>query len=127
MMGFNQTLKHFFALLLILFVFLIVSFACPASCNEMLPKNTPSNQPAPAYQVLDIKNTTPFFLNKQEFDKKRKRKMSRRKTSKKHFKARPFSVMLPKGSVPPSGSSPCHNDKPDSSVVLFCGLSAAKP
>ncbi|XP_022714567.1 uncharacterized protein LOC111274211 [Durio zibethinus] len=135
-MGFNnQTLKQFFAFLLILFAFFLISSSFPASCNEILPKiNThdPSNQPAAAYRVLRVKNTTPVFLNKPEFDKKRKRKMmKRRKFNKNNFKTRPFFVMLPKGFVPPSGSSPCHNDKPDSSVAhdLICGPSTttAKP
>ncbi|RID78106.1 hypothetical protein BRARA_A00960 [Brassica rapa] len=34
-----------------------------------------------------------------------------------------FSVMLPKGFVPPSGSSPCHNQNPNSASTLFCDLS----
>ncbi|XVE51605.1 hypothetical protein DITRI_Ditri02bG0055000 [Diplodiscus trichospermus] len=124
----NQTLKHFFAFLLILFAILLVSSSCPASCNETLPKiNTGpnANQPASAYRALRIKNTTPFSLNKPEFDKKSKRKtMKQRKINKKNFRTRPFSVMLPKGFVPPSGSSPCHNDKPDYSVAhALCGLS----
>ncbi|XP_023633851.1 uncharacterized protein LOC111829322 [Capsella rubella] len=34
-----------------------------------------------------------------------------------------FSVMLPKGFVPPSGSSPCHNQNPNSATTLFCDLS----
>ncbi|OMO65673.1 hypothetical protein COLO4_31077 [Corchorus olitorius] len=146
MMGFtftNRSSKHFFAFLLILVAFFLVSsFPSPASCNgdhqilpkkNTLPNNNPGNQPpaAAAYQVLLVKNTTPFYLNKRSgFDKKRKRKMMKRrkKNSKiKNFETRPFSVMLPKGFVPPSGSSPCHNDKPDSSVIFFCGLSAAKP
>ncbi|KAL6546388.1 hypothetical protein OROMI_022109 [Orobanche minor] len=33
--------------------------------------------------------------------------------------ARRFSAMLPKGYVPPSGSSPCHNLYPNS-VTFFC-------
>ena len=33
----------------------------------------------------------------------------------------PFSQMMPKGYVPPSGSSACHNDMPDSVTVdLVC-------
>ncbi|KAG7034719.1 hypothetical protein SDJN02_04449, partial [Cucurbita argyrosperma subsp. argyrosperma] len=41
-------------------------------------------------------------------------------------KGRAFSVMLPKGFVPPSGSSPCHNQSPQSSSPAFyCHLSAA--
>ncbi|KAG2238907.1 hypothetical protein Bca52824_089767 [Brassica carinata] len=34
-----------------------------------------------------------------------------------------FSAMLPKGFVPPSGSSPCHNQNPNSATTLFCDLS----
>ncbi|CAH8306395.1 unnamed protein product [Eruca vesicaria subsp. sativa] len=34
-----------------------------------------------------------------------------------------FSVMLPKGFVPPSGSSPCHNQNPNSATTVFCDLS----
>lgn len=35
---------------------------------------------------------------------------------------RTYSAMLPKGYVPPSGSSPCHNTYPNS-VTFFCHLS----
>ncbi|KAF3658629.1 putative agamous-like MADS-box protein AGL62-like [Capsicum annuum] len=35
---------------------------------------------------------------------------------------RTYSAMLPKGFVPPSGSSPCHNTYPNS-VAFFCQLS----
>ncbi|KAE8688651.1 Alpha-mannosidase 3 isoform 1 [Hibiscus syriacus] len=139
MVFFNQTLNHFFALLFIFFAFLLLSFSSSsASCNEIRPKiNTtyPSDRPpAAGYQVLRIKNTTPF-LNKPErgFEKKRKRKMMKRRkiNMDNNFKTRPFTVMLPKGFFPPSGSSPCHNDKPDSAVAqdLICGLSGttAKP
>ncbi|XVF87174.1 hypothetical protein PTKIN_Ptkin18bG0097900 [Pterospermum kingtungense] len=130
--------KHFFAFALTLFAVLFLFCFWPASCNETVPKvrsdPTAANKPVSAYQVLRIKNTTPFFLNKPEevLGKKRKiRKMvKRRKIYKNNFRS--FSVMLPKGFVPPSGSSPCHNDKPDSSSadhVLFCRLSTntAKP
>ncbi|KAK8692501.1 hypothetical protein V6N13_075960 [Hibiscus sabdariffa] len=134
MVFFNQALNHFFAFLLLFFAFLLLSFSSsPASCNEIHPKiNATDRQPAAAYQVLRIKNTTPFFLNKPE--RKRKRKMTKRRKINMdggNFKTRPFTVMLPKGFVPPSGSSPCHNDKPDSAVAqdLICGLSGttAKP
>lgn len=146
LMGF----KHFFAFLLVLSALLLLFSFWPASCNEIVvvPKkiSTANNyQPAAAYQVLRIKNTTPFFLNKPEdrYQVLDKKKIRRRKTTKRrkmykkdkyYFRStststtRPFSVMLPKGFVPPSGSSPCHNDKPDSSSsadrgTLFCGLS----
>lgn len=137
---FNQTLKHFFAFLVVSLAFLLLSYySSPASGNETLPKissTDPSNRrPAAAYQVLRIKNATPFFLNRPDrgLEKKRKRKMMKRRkiNMDRNFKTGPFTVMLPKGFVPPSRSSPCHNDKPDSVVVpdLICGLSGttAKP
>ncbi|KAE8659628.1 Alpha-mannosidase 3 isoform 1 [Hibiscus syriacus] len=140
MVFFDQTLNHFYAFLLIFVAFLLLSYSSsPVSCNEIHPKinaTDPSGrQPAAAYQVLRIKNTTPYFLNKLErgFDKKRKRKLTKRRkiNMDSNFKTRPFTVMLPKGFVPPSGSSPCHNDKPDTAVSqdLICGLSGttAKP
>ncbi|KAA0052545.1 hypothetical protein E5676_scaffold255G008990 [Cucumis melo var. makuwa] len=39
--------------------------------------------------------------------------------NKKNDKGSAFSVMLPKGFVPPSGSSPCHNENPQSSSLAF--------
>lgn len=35
---------------------------------------------------------------------------------------RTYTAMLPKGFVPPSGSSPCHNTYPNS-ITFFCHLS----
>ena len=37
----------------------------------------------------------------------------------KNDKGSAFSAMLPKGFVPPSGSSPCHNEDPQSSSLAF--------
>lgn len=107
------------------------------------------------YQVFHIKNTAPFFLDRQSpaagrphrpikpstaaqrtrinSSKNKKRiktassgtsspvpiKKKKKKTKKGSSTARPFSVMLPKGLVPPSGSSPaCHNDKPDTQLTV---------
>ncbi|XP_010517553.1 PREDICTED: uncharacterized protein LOC104792979 [Camelina sativa] len=52
-------------------------------------------------------------------------KMMARKSNGLNRPVRPdtFSVMLPKGFVPPSGSSPCHNQNPNSATTLFCDLS----
>ncbi|XP_068323377.1 uncharacterized protein [Pyrus communis] len=87
--------------------------------------------PTPQYRVFYIKNTPPFELDKQEQIKKHRRmrhKKRKKTTTKKDFKTRPFSVMLPKGFIPPSGSSPCQNAYPNS-VAFFCDLAptSAKP
>ncbi|CAN1145829.1 hypothetical protein LINPERHAP2_LOCUS14906 [Linum perenne] len=102
------------------------------------------------YQVLHIKNATPFFLdggrrhrpvkptnNRREAKMKKKRiktttaasSSASKKKGMMRSKSRPFSVMLPKGFVPPSGSTPaCHNDKPDTKLTVYsCRLSAALP
>ncbi|KAB2637197.1 hypothetical protein D8674_027731 [Pyrus ussuriensis x Pyrus communis] len=103
--------------------------------HEIQPQ-TPTAAIPTAAAVFYIKNTPPFEMDKQEPIKKNrkmrhKRNMNKKRkktTTKKDFKTAPFSVMLPKGFVPPSGSSPCHNAYPNS-VAFFCDLAptAAKP
>nr|XP_004486288.1 uncharacterized protein LOC101492680 [Cicer arietinum]XP_004486289.1 uncharacterized protein LOC101493016 [Cicer arietinum] len=92
------------------------------------------------HQVFYLKNTdsTPMFLRKQERVKNRRmnrnKNMKQRKQRKQRKKmvknmmqsSRPFSVMLPKGFVPPSGSSPCHNNQPNS-VSFHCHLTNTEP
>lgn len=154
-MGFiNQTVKHFsaFLVLLILLAFLLVDVSSSsnpstaASRNEIPPKiksETSDDHDIQAddypYQVLRFKNIAPFFLNEllpvpdQVFVDNKKRKirkmMKHRRRKNMDKKSRPFFVMLPKGFVPPSGSSPCHNDNPDSSVAhaLTCGFWLQNP
>ncbi|KAL5771974.1 hypothetical protein ACOSP7_011581 [Xanthoceras sorbifolium] len=139
-MGFNQNERSFNYLYILFFVvlFLIVYFSCPSSSHELQPIISSSNTPKSRYQVLYVKKTRPFFLNEQELNNnnvknKRKMMMMMKKyyskntmKNKYYFKTRPFSVMLPKGFVPPSGSSPCHNTNPDS-VAFYCDLSTPKP
>ncbi|WCJ27388.1 hypothetical protein M5689_009135 [Euphorbia peplus] len=69
------------------------------------------------YQVFFIKNAPP----KPVMNKKKNMRSKRNK------KARPFFAMLPKGRVPPSGSSNCHNEFPNSKNTLYCALSTQKP
>ncbi|KAM5587688.1 hypothetical protein ABKV19_006230 [Rosa sericea] len=77
------------------------------------------------HQVFYVKNTTPFLLDRQQrrlTKNHKKRAGKRNKNPTKKFKNNgPFSVMLPKGFVPPSGSSPCHNGNPNT-VVVFCDI-----
>lgn len=127
LMGFNrsQTLKYFFTLIFFFLSFISVSCSPPCRHDQIQPTTTsPSinKPPVTRNQVLYAKKTRPFFINNQERYKKRK-KNTKNLTS----RPAPFSVMLPKGFVPPSGSSPCHNMKPDL-VAFYCDLStASKP
>ncbi|BAT87298.1 hypothetical protein LR48_Vigan09g224500 [Vigna angularis] len=96
---------------------------------------SPTITPSQHYQMFYLKNTphtTP--LTKQE--RLKKRRTRRNKNMMRHRKkivsknmhqsrdSQRFSVMLPKGYVPPSGSSPCHNDQPNTvSSSFHCHLS----
>ncbi|KAG6779375.1 hypothetical protein POTOM_015755 [Populus tomentosa] len=125
-MGFNQTFKFFCAFLLFLLIS-IVAFSSASSCHIVIQPSSPAKE-LTQYQVFYIKNTNPFILDKEPSkNRKEKRKMlmmKRRKEMIKNFKTRSLSAMLPKGSVPPSGSSPCHNQKPNSKVTLSLKLSS---
>lgn len=119
-MGFYQTLKIF--TLILFFLLPLISFTCPqppppsSSSTKVQQANAPPN-------LFYIKNTTPIFLDKQALNTNVKRKRMIIKRKKHHrLDSRAFSAMLPKGFVPPSGSSPCHNDQPNS-VTFFCELS----
>ena len=61
--------------------------------------------------------TTTFTAKKLQMETNKKKKKN---------KATAFSAMLPKGFVPPSGSSPCHNENPEF-VAFYCHLSATNP
>ncbi|XP_059436461.1 uncharacterized protein LOC132169445 [Corylus avellana] len=135
-MGFNKNLNNFLAAILFLFLLIITPTSpSPSSPHEIQPKAPPAaiHGPPAEFRVFHHKNTNTFFLDKEEeLMSKKKRMISRRKIPKrKKMKknrikaARPFSVMLPKGFVPPSGSSPCHNEYPTS--VSYCELSTTKP
>ncbi|EXC29365.1 hypothetical protein L484_021673 [Morus notabilis] len=140
---FAQTLminsKSFCPVILLFLLLLLVSSS--SSLQTKLVKTTAGSVDVPAaartsFQVFYIKNTSPFFLDGQRepigINKKRRNKtkttmMMRRKNIKNMERSRPnFSGMLPKGFVPPSGSSPCHNENPNS-VVFFCDLGSSKP
>jgi hypothetical protein len=133
-MGFNKNLNYFFVAILTFFLLITSTFPSPSSPHEIQPKALPAAaiNVAPAeFRVFQLKNTHTFFLDKEEdLMSKKKKRISRRripvrKKTRNNRKARPFSVMLPKGFVPPSGSSPCHNEYPTS--VSYCELSTTKP
>ncbi|KAK4271831.1 hypothetical protein QN277_020464 [Acacia crassicarpa] len=123
--GVNQTLKCLCTTLLIfLFIFLLSSsYSVSSSPQQIQDQNDPSssvpiNPTTHHYQVFDLKNNDdPIF--QERFKKKHRKK--KKATKKNLMKPRSFSVMLPKGYVPPSRSSPCHNQYP-TSMSFHCHL-----
>ncbi|RDX79563.1 hypothetical protein CR513_40000, partial [Mucuna pruriens] len=111
-----------------LFILFLLSHTA-SSQQEIQPSTT---TPTHYYQVFYLKNTGSTSFTTQERHKKRKRTIKRNKNTMKHRsknmqQSRPFSVMLPKGFVPPSGSSPCHNDQPNTICrieMTFKGMGA---
>lgn len=148
----QSLLKSFIVSLILTLVFLI----SPSSSSSNQETRVSSTQKTEAYlngnesphQLVYIKKTTPFILNRRlqrNHHHRRRRydhhyyfyyrhtlrrradyfKMMAKKSNGLNRPVRPdtFSVMLPKGFVPPSGSSPCHNQNPNSATTLFCDLS----
>ncbi|KAJ7947295.1 putative Nuclear receptor coactivator 6 [Quillaja saponaria] len=138
-MGFHQTVRYLFLIILFLLFLLLLLIPYSASSSLSLSHEIQPQYPSAEslaaqyhhYQVFYVKNTNPFFLNKQEPTNKTKqmkknKNMKRQKKIKENYhRAGPFSVMLPKGFVPPSGSSPCHNENPK--LVPFYCHKATKP
>ncbi|CAA0823718.1 Unknown protein [Striga hermonthica] len=86
---------------------------------------TTQTRPSSALHVAAAKRADrrPVGLHRS---KKRARLVWHEKRANKGFDYnRRFSAMLPKGYVPPSDSSPCHNLYPNS-VAFFCHLSSPK-
>ncbi|KAI4312346.1 hypothetical protein MLD38_037163 [Melastoma candidum] len=74
-------------------------------------------------RLSSSKNGRPFPSSDRVYFKKR---MTNLDKSERGFKGgRQFSVMLPKGFIPPSDSSLCHNRYPDSTSA-YCKLSSAE-
>ncbi|KAF8021090.1 hypothetical protein BT93_G1499 [Corymbia citriodora subsp. variegata] len=124
----QQKLNFTSSLLLSLVLFLIVAFP---SLSDGTPSSTASSgPPSPTrtrqqqLQEFRVKNGLPPSLLDRGYYKKRK--AMKRKLPTNDLRTRPFSVMLPKGFIPPSGSSPCHNDDPNDSVTVYCSLSTTK-
>lgn len=128
----TKTPIKIFSVLLVIII-LLFSVASSSSSSEDQPIPAPAT--ATYYRVYHMKNTTPYFLkNKQAQQWRRNKKKKAMEYYRKKMKGssyididtRAFSTMLPKGFVPPSGSSPCHNDFPNS-ITFFCQLSSQKP
>lgn len=129
-LGFPTPIKIFSILFLVL-TFLLFSVPSSSSSEDQL---IPAPATATYYRLFHVKNTTPYFLknNQPQQWRRYKNKKTMRYRKKKRgssytdIDTRAFSTMLPKGFVPPSGSSPCHNDFPNS-ITFFCQLSSQKP
>lgn len=152
----QSLLKSFIVSLILTLVFLISPSSSSSSSNQETRVSTQKtetylNGNESPHQLVYIKKTTPFILNRRQRDHHhrlrynhhyyyyyrhslRRRglrhrvdnfKMMTKKSNSLNRPVRPdtFSVMLPKGFVPPSGSSPCHNQNPNSATTLFCDLS----
>ncbi|KAF5475146.1 hypothetical protein F2P56_006985 [Juglans regia] len=134
-MGLNQNLKYLI-ICTVLFLFLLLGtsgFPSPSSSHEIFQPKVPHEVPTQyqEFYVKNIKNTDTFAMNGEQ-DLRKKRRSSKknvwRKKIKKEKTSRPFEVMLPKGFVPPSGSSPCSNKYPHSArATFYCDLSTVKP
>ncbi|KAK2393916.1 hypothetical protein QL285_055812 [Trifolium repens] len=147
----NQPFNSILTTLFFLF-FLMISHTASSSSHssnkDLIKSQNPSSvntELSHYHQVFYLKNTDqpPMFLNKQErikkmrmnrnknksmMKKQSKQRTHRKKIAKNMMKSpKPFSVMLPKGFVPPSGSSPCHNDQPNSVNSFHCYLASTEP
>ncbi|OWM73070.1 uncharacterized protein LOC116205921 [Punica granatum] len=145
-MGLHQILKSnpFPSLLIFLTLyistFLLSSSSCSITSNADEALTQPASVASPSRsllhvdrhrrlrqeQVFHVKKSPPpppFLKNKRS--KRAKRKKRSHDDDRDRMKAGPFAVMLPKGPVPPSGSSSCHNGIPDS-VAALCSLSSGK-
>ena len=128
----NQAFKCLCTTLFLLILITHTAYSSPSSNQEIQPQNpspsTTTSTLAHYHQVFYLKNKDPtMFVTRQERAKKRMRinrnkkmkHMRKKKMVKNLHQSRPFSVMLPKGFVPPSGSLPCHNDQPTSMFSSF--------
>lgn len=141
---YNHTLSNCSSLFFLLLLFIIIIIPCCSSLSpsssqahhqlikpNIAPSNSNSQSRHSQYQEYYFKKSTVLFLNDKGFKKNKKGLMKNRRKKIKNLgisssSSRPFSAMLPKGFVPPSGSSPCHNLHPNS-VTFFCDLSTERP
>ncbi|KAI3741595.1 hypothetical protein L1987_59269 [Smallanthus sonchifolius] len=127
-MGFSRVFVNvFFFLIFILPLAIASTSAAPPS-------------PPPNYAVIKKRKTSSLFFSFSKDDGRRrimfanmkKRRTQKMKNGNKNneiefgWDNRVFSAMLPKGNVPPSGSSSCHNDYPNS-VASICTFSRHRP
>ncbi|KAL8460921.1 hypothetical protein ACS0TY_032427 [Phlomoides rotata] len=101
----GQLNSKFLSILMISQLVVVLLFAHPT-----LSLNAPDH--------FQLKKTPPVFLNEKAPNLYRIRRKTRMMKNKK-LDSRSFSAMLPRGYVPPSGSSPCHNLFPNS-APFFC-------
>ncbi|KAI4298266.1 hypothetical protein L6164_031844 [Bauhinia variegata] len=124
--------KFFFTTLFFLILFISHS---SSSSHEIQPQKPSDSNASPSHcQVFYLKNTNNPFSAQEHVKKRKTKRHSTKKQGqrpekqmlKNNLNSRTFTVMLPKGFAPPSGSSPCHNEHP-TSPRFHCHLSATKP
>ncbi|XP_027338187.1 uncharacterized protein LOC113852138 [Abrus precatorius] len=133
MANLTQPFKCMCTILFFLFILSSYTVSTHSSTQEIEPQNPSLTTLAHYHQVFYLKNTDPMFFKprqNQRVIKKRRinrnKNMKHRKKMVKNMQSRTFSAMLPKGFVPPSGSSPCHNDQPNS-MAFHCHLTTEEP
>lgn len=131
LMNFSMVFRNVVFFLIFLTLLLI------SSSFKMISSAAPP--PPPPTREFKNKKTSSIFLTYNKHHKRRQvlfanknkkrsetMKNNRNKDEVDRDDDRVFSVMFPKGIVPPSGSSSCHNDYPNS-VASLCALSSRKP
>ncbi|WOL14159.1 hypothetical protein Cni_G22939 [Canna indica] len=138
-MGFSRSRPAFLTSLLLLLLFLFLSLLLSSSLSLPLPAQVgTAASPGLVHgrrggsQVIHVMKPRPWpSLSGVHYDERhptamqnRKRRRARRRKKKKghvvyDLGARSFSAMMPRGFVPPSDSSWCHNEAPRA-VGFFC-------
>lgn len=127
----TQTFTTMFIIL-----FLLSHTTSSHSSSQEIQNPSSTTIPTHYHQDFYLKNRDSSTISLSKQERVKKRRIKRNKNMLKHRKkmiknnnnmmqsSRPFSAMLPKGFVPPSGSSPCHNDQPNSlSSSFHCHIS----
>ncbi|KAH0717681.1 hypothetical protein KY285_013712 [Solanum tuberosum] len=113
-------------LLIFFFFFFFFYLSCTCSKEFQYSKNLGSEAPSSPHDHEMIKNEEGGGLMTTNTKKMKTRtlklKSGGKSSSDNWNRKRTYTAMLPKGYVPPSGSSPCHNTYPNS-VTFFCHFS----
>ncbi|KAH0696848.1 hypothetical protein KY290_014269 [Solanum tuberosum] len=114
--------------LLLIFFFFFFYLSCTCSKEFQYSKNLGSEAPSSLphdhdHEMIKNQEGGGLMTTKMKMDTRRLKLKSRGKSSSDNWnRKRTYTAMLPKGYVPPSGSSPCHNTYPNS-VTFFCHFS----
>lgn len=122
------------SLLIVLSVIIPYAYSTTPMPYDKLPDPIPQGSESKnQITSLHIKDRKTIFPNNNEMGQQYSKNQiygktmttKKRKTRSKKLNSSPFMAMLPKGFVPPSGSSSCHNVYPNS-ITFFCDLSTER-